>query len=225
MTSGDLDLWLLTLKINNWIIWSMCNMLIQFGEYSSKGLSVIEGQIKHDYRGEISFCAPMTLTFDLWPWKSIGFCSGQGYTCWCRLVQISQSVRQLSRRNRTYVYLCVTDGQTIMKAQLEIAVLAKITAKWHCADVQSLYKNQIEWKCLHICQPMHLNSVFEIDQTYIGYREKTVTLCCDVIYHVIDVAMTCIYVIWAKEFESETRFQISWELMKLLAYWLSLGTD
>lgn len=43
----------------------MCNMLIQFGEYSSKALSVIEGQIKHDYRGEISFCAPMTLTFDL----------------------------------------------------------------------------------------------------------------------------------------------------------------
>jgi len=56
---------------------------------------------------------------------------------------------------------------------------------------------------------MHLNSVFEIDQTYIGYREKTVTLCCDVIYHVIDVAMTYIYVIWTKEFESETRFQIS----------------
>jgi len=45
------------------------------------------------------------------------------------LVQISQSVRQLSRRNRTYVYLCVTDGQTIMKMQSEIAVLAKIAAK------------------------------------------------------------------------------------------------
>ena len=47
------------------------------------------------------FCDLVNLTFDLPSRKTIHILSGQGYTCWCNLVKISQSVRELSRQGRT----------------------------------------------------------------------------------------------------------------------------
>ena len=54
-------------------------MVIHFGEYSSKGLSVIEGQNKHDYRGKNGYCDLVNSTFDLPSRKTIHIISGQGY--------------------------------------------------------------------------------------------------------------------------------------------------
>ena len=58
--------------------------------------------------------------------------------------------------------------------------------------------------------------IYDIYSEYLCKRLKNSTLYCDVIDDVIDVQITYIYVIWAKESESGIRFEISWELTKLL---------
>lgn len=61
------------------------------------------------------FCDLVNSTFDLPSRKTIHIISGQGYNWWCRLVKISQSVRELSRSERTHRQ---TDTQTVKRTYL-----------------------------------------------------------------------------------------------------------
>ena len=61
------------------------------------------------------FCDLVNSTFDLPSRKTIHIISGQGNNWWCRLVKISQSVRELSRSERTHRQ---TDTQTVKRTYL-----------------------------------------------------------------------------------------------------------
>ena len=99
-THGDLDLWPLNSKINRVHPLTMPNMSAKFDQEAHNSLVSIMFTSLFPYIMPI-----VTLTFDLWPPKSIGFILSPCLTCLPSLIKKHSTVESLSC-SQAYFHIC-----------------------------------------------------------------------------------------------------------------------